>query len=64
MPGRGAYLCGGGAAAQPAADCLNLATRRRALARALRSPSIRIPDAVSDQSAAIDRKLVESVSLD
>jgi predicted RNA-binding protein YlxR (DUF448 family) len=36
MPGRGAYLCRGGDAGRPAAECLALASRRGAVARALR----------------------------
>ncbi len=49
MPGRGAYLCRGQAAGEPAADCLALATRRDGIARALRCAVI------------LDRELVESV---
>jgi predicted RNA-binding protein YlxR (DUF448 family) len=36
MPGRGAYLCRGGAAGRPAAECLAVAMRRGGIARALR----------------------------
>jgi predicted RNA-binding protein YlxR (DUF448 family) len=50
MPGRGAYLCPAGAAGEPAADCLERATRRGALARALRC------------AVKIDPKLLESIS--
>jgi len=50
MPGRGAYLCRGGAPGIPAEDCLALAGRRGALARALRC------------AVRIDPELVESVS--
>jgi predicted RNA-binding protein YlxR (DUF448 family) len=50
MPGRGAYLCVGGAPAEPRAQCLALATRRNAIARALRC------------AVTIDPKLVESIS--
>ena len=50
MPGRGAYLCRGESADEPAADCLALALRRRAIARALRC-AVTLPD-----------ELVESVN--
>lgn len=50
MPGRGTYLCRGESADEPAADCLALALRRRAIARALRC-AVTLPD-----------ELVESVS--
>jgi hypothetical protein len=50
MPGRGAYLCRGGAPEEPAAGCLALALRRSAIPRALRA------------AATVDPKLVESVS--
>jgi predicted RNA-binding protein YlxR (DUF448 family) len=50
MPGRGAYLCAGTRASQPARECLALATRRGAFARALRC------------AVTIDPKLVESIS--
>jgi predicted RNA-binding protein YlxR (DUF448 family) len=50
MPGRGAYVCDTAAAGAPAADCLSLATRRGALARALRC------------AVKIDPKLLESIS--
>jgi predicted RNA-binding protein YlxR (DUF448 family) len=53
MPGRGAYLCrddGATERAAPAPACLALATRRGAIARALRAPVV------------LDPKLVESVS--
>ena len=36
MPGRGAYLCRGAGAGEPSSDCVELATRRGGLARALR----------------------------
>jgi uncharacterized protein len=55
LPGRGAYLCQGGAPADPAAACVTLARRRGAIARALRCSS-------SDRSVAFDPKLIESVS--
>jgi len=48
MAGRGAYLCRG-TCAEPAADCLTLATRRGRIARALRC------------TVMIDAKLIESV---
>jgi predicted RNA-binding protein YlxR (DUF448 family) len=50
MPGRGAYLCRERPSGGPARSCLDLADRRGAIARALRSP------------AKIDRELVESLS--
>jgi predicted RNA-binding protein YlxR (DUF448 family) len=50
MPGRGAYLCRGSSADEPAADCLALALRRRAIPRALRC-AVTLPD-----------ELVESIS--
>ena len=50
MPGRGAYLCVGRAPAEPLAQCLTMAMRRNAIARALRS------------AVTIDPKLVESIS--
>ena len=50
MPGRGAYLCRGRDPGLPAADCLALAMRRRAVPRALRA------------AVTLDPKLVESVS--
>ena len=53
LPGRGAYLCLDGAAAErgaPALACLTLAVRRRAIPRALRA------------AVTLDPKLVESVS--
>jgi predicted RNA-binding protein YlxR (DUF448 family) len=50
MPGRGAYLCAGGTPAEPRAQCLAQATRRNAIARALRA------------KVSIDPKLVESIS--
>jgi predicted RNA-binding protein YlxR (DUF448 family) len=37
MPGRGAYLCRAAGAGEPRAECLALAARRRAIARALRA---------------------------
>jgi uncharacterized protein len=55
IEGRGAYLCLGTTAGRPAAKCLELATRRNAIARALRRP-------IADRSVALDSKLVESVS--
>jgi predicted RNA-binding protein YlxR (DUF448 family) len=36
MPGRGAYLCRDAGGAQPAQECLALATRRGGIPRALR----------------------------
>lgn len=53
MPGRGAYLCRGALATQPAQDCLAHATRRGGIARALRRS---IPGGL----ALNDVKLVES----
>ncbi len=52
LPGRGAYLCRGRdtSAEGPAADCLALAVRRGAIARALRC-AVTLPD-----------ELVESIS--
>jgi predicted RNA-binding protein YlxR (DUF448 family) len=50
MPGRGAYLCRGAQPETPAAECLQLALRRRAIPRALRA------------AVSLDPKLVESVS--
>jgi predicted RNA-binding protein YlxR (DUF448 family) len=50
MPGRGAYLCAGQAAGEPAPECLTLAERRGGIARALR------------RSVTIDPKLIESTS--
>jgi predicted RNA-binding protein YlxR (DUF448 family) len=50
MPGRGAYLCHVAASGEPAADCVDLATRRGALARALRC------------AVKIDPELLESIS--
>jgi predicted RNA-binding protein YlxR (DUF448 family) len=38
MPGRGAYLCRGAEPSRPAVECLALAGRRGAIARALRHP--------------------------
>lgn len=38
MPGRGAYLCREGASARPRRECLQLAQRRKAFARAFRQP--------------------------
>jgi predicted RNA-binding protein YlxR (DUF448 family) len=55
MPGRGAYLCRGQSATQPAENCLELATRRGAIARALRRS---LPGGL----VLGDAKLVESVS--
>jgi predicted RNA-binding protein YlxR (DUF448 family) len=55
MPGRGAYLCQGSTAMQPSESCLALATRRGAIARALRRS---IPGGLALEHA----KLVESVS--
>jgi predicted RNA-binding protein YlxR (DUF448 family) len=55
MPGRGAYLCRGTTATQPADSCLEHATRRGGIARALRRS---IPGGLSLD----DAKLVESVS--
>jgi predicted RNA-binding protein YlxR (DUF448 family) len=50
MPGRGAYLCRGALAGQPAGACLALARRRGGIARALRA------------SVTLDPELLESVS--
>jgi uncharacterized protein len=50
MTGRGAYLCRGTNCAEPAAECLTLATRRGRIARALRC------------AVMIDVKLIESVA--
>jgi predicted RNA-binding protein YlxR (DUF448 family) len=50
LPGRGAYLCRGASADEPAADCLALALSARAIARALRC------------AATLPDELVESVS--
>jgi predicted RNA-binding protein YlxR (DUF448 family) len=50
MPGRGAYLCLSEDPQVPAAACVALATRRGAIARALRS------------AVLLDPKLVESVN--
>jgi predicted RNA-binding protein YlxR (DUF448 family) len=50
MPGRGAYLCRAVTPGGLAADCLAMATRRGALARALRC------------AVKIDPELLESVS--
>lgn len=55
MHGRGAYLCRGVTAETPAEECLELATRRGGLARALRC-------SISDPPVTIGAKLVESVS--
>jgi uncharacterized protein len=55
LPGRGAYLCRGGADDAPAAACLALAAKRGAIARALRC-------AVGDRAVRIDPELIESVS--
>jgi predicted RNA-binding protein YlxR (DUF448 family) len=53
LPGRGAYLCAGpgdtNAPTPPNPDCLQLAERRRGVARALRCP------------ATLDPEIVESV---
>jgi predicted RNA-binding protein YlxR (DUF448 family) len=49
MGGRGAYLCRGADPARPAGDCLTLATRKGAIARALRC------------AVTIDAELIESV---
>jgi len=54
MPGRGAYLCREGTSGGPSVECVALAARRRALARALRCQ-------ISDESA-INPELVESIS--
>jgi predicted RNA-binding protein YlxR (DUF448 family) len=43
MPGRGAYVCMSEPAGEPARDCVALALRRGALARAFRCPVV-IPD--------------------
>jgi predicted RNA-binding protein YlxR (DUF448 family) len=50
MPGRGAYLCRGMSADAPRADCVRLAARRGAVARALRAP------------VELHHEIVESVS--
>ena len=50
LPGRGAYLCRGELAGEPASGCLQSAIRRGAIARGLRA------------AVALDPKLVESVS--
>lgn len=50
LAGRGAYLCRGTLPGEPAGACLQSATRRGAIPRALRS------------AVALDPKLVESVS--
>jgi predicted RNA-binding protein YlxR (DUF448 family) len=50
LPGRGAYLCRGETAGEPAVACLALALRRGGIARALRC------------AVTIDPKLVESMS--
>jgi uncharacterized protein len=50
MPGRGAYLCASPLASKPAEKCISLATRRGAIARALRC------------AVTVDPKLVESIS--
>jgi predicted RNA-binding protein YlxR (DUF448 family) len=55
LPGRGAYLCQGRAEKQPAERCLELATRRGGIARALRR-------SISGGLALSDAKLVESIS--
>jgi predicted RNA-binding protein YlxR (DUF448 family) len=55
MPGRGAYLCRQTGGERPSEDCLALATRRRAIARALRRP-------ITGELVLNDSKLVESVS--
>jgi predicted RNA-binding protein YlxR (DUF448 family) len=57
LPGRGAYLCRGETAGEPAAECLALATRRGGIARALRC-SVTLTLSGPDASS----KLVESVS--
>ena len=50
LPGRGAYLCRANMDGDvPTPDCLALATKRRAVARALRA------------SVSLDPKLVESM---
>ncbi len=38
IPGRGAWLCAGAPGRLPAAVCLEQATRRKALTKALRAP--------------------------
>jgi predicted RNA-binding protein YlxR (DUF448 family) len=54
MPGRGAYLCRAagdpGAAARPHPDCLERATRRGGLARALRGPVALVTNFVESTS--------------
>jgi predicted RNA-binding protein YlxR (DUF448 family) len=54
MPGRGAYLCREDATPGPAPRCLALATRRGAIARALRR-------AIPDGLVLNDSEIVESV---
>jgi predicted RNA-binding protein YlxR (DUF448 family) len=49
MPGRGAYLCCEADGTRPAAECLKLAGKRGAIARALRC------------AVTVDPKLVESI---
>jgi predicted RNA-binding protein YlxR (DUF448 family) len=55
LPGRGAYLCRADSAAAPAARCLALAAKRRAIARALRC-------SIADRSVTFDPELIESMS--
>ncbi len=54
MAGRGAYLCLGTTAGCPALECLELATRRNGISRALRR-------SIPDRLVSIDSKLVESM---
>jgi predicted RNA-binding protein YlxR (DUF448 family) len=53
-PGRGAYLCQDARSGEPDRSCAALAGRRGGIARALRCP-------ISDGSAVIDPKLIESM---
>jgi predicted RNA-binding protein YlxR (DUF448 family) len=57
LPGRGAYLCRGETAGEPAVACLSLATRRGGIARALRCAVTLAP-----MGSRQNPKLVESVS--
>lgn len=57
LPGRGAYLCRDDVTAQPAAECLALASRRGGVARALRCAVTLTLD-----EPRASAKLVESMS--